>query len=160
NPLVSIRLVFRTGSIDDPAGKEGLAALTGAMLGKGGTKERSYAEVLDALYPMAAEIHVQVDKEATVFQGTVHRDNALAFAKLPAAQVLEPRFAEEDFARNRSEAVDYLSKTLRGNDDENLGKQTLAAFLYPKHPYGFPTKGTVTGLGRITLDDVRKFYAS
>ncbi|MDP3570418.1 MAG: insulinase family protein, partial [Archangium sp.] len=27
-PIVSVRLVFRTGSVDDPSGKEGLTALT------------------------------------------------------------------------------------------------------------------------------------
>src|SRR6185295_3975576 len=34
SPLVAVRLLFRAGSIDDPAGKEGLAALTGLMLGQ------------------------------------------------------------------------------------------------------------------------------
>ena len=54
NPLVAIRLLFQVGAADDPAGKEGLAALTAAMLGEAGTKRRSWSEVLDALYPMAA----------------------------------------------------------------------------------------------------------
>jgi zinc protease len=160
SPLVSIRLVFRTGAVDDPKGKEGLAALTAAMLGKGGTREHAYPEVLDALYPMAAEIHLRADKEATVFEGTVHRDNLAAYAQMLTAQILEPRFAEEDFTRNRQEALDYLTKTLRGNDDENLGKQALAASMYRGHPYGRPTAGTVAGVSGLTLEDVRQFYAS
>jgi zinc protease len=159
NPLVAIRLFFEVGASDDPRGKEGLAALTAAMLGEGGTRERTYAEVLDALYPMAARIRYYGDKDSFVFEGTVHRDNLAAFADLLAAQILEPRFASDDFARNRQDAADYLTKTLRGNDDENLGKQAFAQVLYHQHPYRTPTPGTAAGLAGITIEDVKRFYA-
>jgi zinc protease len=158
NPLVAIRLVFRVGAADDPQGKEGLAALTAQMIGRGGSKARAYAEVLEALYPLAARIRVYADKETTVFEGTVHRDNLAAFADLIADQVLSPRLAEDDFTRNRQDALDAVTKTLRGNADEELGKQALAAVLYADHPYGHPSTGTVAGLQAITLDDVRRFY--
>ena len=41
-PLVALRFVFNVGSQDDPKGKEGLAALTAAMVAEGGTKDLSY----------------------------------------------------------------------------------------------------------------------
>jgi zinc protease len=159
SPLVAIRVLFQVGAADDPPGKEGLAALTGMMIEKGGTRSRTYAEVLDALYPLAAKIRAMGDKESLVFEGMVHRDNLAAFADLIAEQVLAPRFAEDDFARNRQDAVDLLTKTLRGNDDEELGKQALGTVMYAGHPYGTPPAGTVAGLGAVTLDDVRSFYA-
>jgi zinc protease len=159
NPLVAIRIFFHTGAVDDPKGKEGLASLTAEMVGKGGTKTRTYAEVLDALYPLAANIRSYGDKESVVFEGMVHHDNLEKFGELMAEQILTPRFAEEDFSRNRQDALDYLTKTLRGNDDENLGKQAMAALLYRGHPYGYPSQGTVAGLSSITLDDVKQFYA-
>ncbi|HVV48190.1 MAG TPA: pitrilysin family protein [Polyangia bacterium] len=159
SPLCAIRLVFQIGAVDDPAGKEGLAALTAEMIGRGGSKARTYAELLDALYPLAAEIRVYGDKESVVFEGTVHRDNLAKFADLLAEQVLTPRFADDDFTRTKQDALDYVEKTLRGNADEDLGKQALATVLYQGHPYGRPTQGTVAGLGAVTLDDVKKFYA-
>lgn len=160
SPLCAIRLVFQIGSVDDPPGKEGLAALTAEMIGHGGSQARSYAELLDALYPLAAEIKVYGDKESVVYEGTVHRDNLARFADLLAEQVLAPRFADDDFSRNRQNALDYVAKTLRGNADEDLGKQALATVLYKGHPYGYPTQGTVAGLTAVTLDDVKKFYAA
>jgi zinc protease len=159
SPLVTIRLVFQVGSADDEPGKEGIAALTAAMLGEGGTVKRTWSQVLDALYPIAADIHFYGDKDAFVFMGTVHRDNLDAFANLLAEQILTPRFSDDDFTRLRQDALDFITKTLRGNDDEDLGKQALATLLYPNHPYGYPTPGTVAGLGAITLDDVKGFYA-
>ena len=158
NPLVAIRVLFRTGAVDDPKGKEGLASLTAEMIGKGGSRARSYAEMLDALYPLAANIRVYGDKESVVFEGMVHRDNAEKFAEILSDQILNPRLAEDDFTRNRQDAIDYLTKTLRGNDDENLGKQAMASVLYAGHPYGYPSQGTVAGLLAITLDDVKSFY--
>ena len=160
SPLCAIRLFLQVGAVDDPKGKEGLSALTAEMLGRGGSKTRSYAELLDALYPLAASIRVYGDKESVVFEGTVHRDNLAKFADLLADQILSPRFAEDDFSRNKQDALDYISKTLRGNADEDLGKQALATVLYKNHPYGTPTQGTVAGLTAITLDDAKKFFAT
>jgi zinc protease len=160
SPLCAIRLVFQIGSVDDPAGKEGLAALTAQMIGRGGSKARTFGELLDALYPLAAEIRTYGDKETVVFEGTVHRDNLATFADLLADQVLSPRFADDDFARNKEDQLDYVTKTLRGNADEELGKQALATILYKDHPYGRPTQGTAQGITAITLDDVKSFYAS
>ena len=73
--IIYFRILFRTGSIDDPAGKEGLASLTARMLGGGGTRSLTYSQVLEALYPMAAAIGVQADKEAVVITGRCHRDH-------------------------------------------------------------------------------------
>jgi len=159
SPLVALRVFFQVGSADDPTGKEGLAALTSDVMGQGGTKKRTYSEVLDALYPLAAHIQVIGDVESIVFEGTVHRDNLAAFADLLVEQILEPRFADEDFTRQRRNALDFVTKSLRGNDDEELGKHALRELMYPGHPYAHPTPGTAAGLGAITLDDVKKFYA-
>ncbi len=160
SPLVTIRLVFQVGSADDPPGQEGMANLTAAMLGEGSTVKRTRTEVLDALYPMAADIHYYGDKDTFVFTGTVHRDNLDAFATLLAEQILTPRFSEDDFTRLRRDAHDGLTQTLRGNDDEELGKQALATVMYQGHPYAHPTLGTVTGLAAIRLADLRNFYTT
>jgi zinc protease len=69
-----------------------------------------------------------------------------------------PRFAPEDFERLRNEAVDYVSKTLRAGNDEELGKWALQVALYQGHPYGHVDRGTVEGLKAITLEDVVRFH--
>jgi zinc protease len=69
-----------------------------------------------------------------------------------------PRFDPQDFARLRNEALDHVTKSLRANDDEELGKWILQVELYKNHPYGHPDRGTASGLRAITLDDVKKFH--
>lgn len=157
-PLASFRFLFRAGSQDDPKGKEGLAALTAAMVAEGGTKTLRYEEVLDRFYPIAAGLNGVCLKEYSVFSGTVHRDNLDAYIPLATEMISAPRFAPEDFERLREEALDYVTKTLRANNDEELGKWTLQTMLYEGHPYGHPDRGTVAGLKAITLDDVKEFH--
>jgi len=158
NPLVAFRLIVRAGSQNDPPGKEGLAALTAAMVAEGGTKSLTYEQVLAAFYPMAATLDGACRKEVTVFSGTVHRDNLRAYIPLATEMIARPRFAPEDFERLHNDALDYITKSLRGNNDEELGKWTLQTELYKDHPYGHPDRGTAQGLKAITLDDVREFH--
>jgi zinc protease len=158
SPLVAIRLMFRAGSIHDPKGKEGLAALTALMVGQGGTEGRSYSELLDALYPMAAEIEADTDREVTVIAGETHVENLEAYTGLLCEAVLRPAFTESDFARNKDQLVSFLTSTLRSGNDELLGLEALQQEIFAGHPYAHSPAGTVSGLEAITLDDVKAFY--
>jgi len=158
SPLVAVRLMFKTGSVDDPKGKEGLAALTGMMLAQAGTTEHSYGQLLDALYPMAGSIDVDTDREVTVISGETHVDNLEAYTALLAEAVLHPAFAQSDFDRNKDQLLSYLTTTLRAANDELLGLEALQDEIFAHHPYGHPVAGTVQGLDAITLDDVKAFY--
>jgi zinc protease len=158
NPLVAFRFVIRAGSQDDPPGKEGLAALTAAMVAQGGTQWRSYEQVLAAFYPMAATLEPECHKELTVFSSLVHRDSVDAYLDLATEMLTRPRFAPQDFERLRNKALDYVTKFLRGNNDEELGKRALETLLYAGHPYGHPDRGTESGLRAIALADVEAFH--
>jgi zinc protease len=156
-PLVAIRLLFDAGSIHDPAGKEGLATLTALMVSQGDTQKRSYSQLLDALYPMAASISFNTDREVTVFTGTVHRETLAEYAGLLREALLQPAFAPADLERNRELLLSSITNSLRSND-ELLGLEVLQTEIFEGHPYDHPSDGTVEGLKSITLDDVKKFY--
>ena len=97
SPLVTLRIGFRTGSVDDPAGKDGLNALTALMMGRGGTESLRFEEITEALYPWSASIRPQFDKEMTVLVGEVHRDHLEPFFAIVRDLVVAPRFDESDF---------------------------------------------------------------
>lgn len=157
DPTVAFRILFRAGSADDHSGREGLAALTGALLVEGGTRRLTYPELMDALFPMAGQIGVQVDREVTVLTGRVHRDHLDSFWDLLRQVVVEPRFDAAAFTRLKSDQSNDLVTRLRTSDDEALGKEVLQVELYPGHPYGHPVSGTVRGLAAIRLEDVEEF---
>jgi zinc protease len=158
NPLVSFQFAYRCGSASDPAGKEGLACLTAALIAKGSTRSRSYKQILDAFFEMATGVDVQVDQELTVFSGVVHRDHLTRYESIVLEMLDSPAFLAEDFERIRTEMRNALRVELRGSNDEELAKELLYTTIYSGHPYGHPTLGTVRGLESITLEDVREFF--
>ena len=155
-----MRIAFRTGSIDDPPGKNGLNAVTALMLGRGGTESLTFEELAATLYPWSATIRTQADKEVTTVIGEVHSDHLEPFYEILMDLVISPRFAPADFERNRDFLANTVVSSLRGTDDEELGKEALNVFMYEGHPYGTPTVGTERGLAAVTLDDVRAFHVS
>ena len=158
SPLVTVRVMVESGSIDDPVGKNGLNALTALMIGRGGTASLSYENLTTTLYPWAASIGVHHDKEVTAIVGEVHRDHLERFYIILRDLIVAPRFEEEDFLRNRDFLTNAIVSTLRGNDDEELGKQALNTLLYDGHPYEATEMGTERGLAAISLEDVRLFH--
>ncbi|MEW5900174.1 MAG: pitrilysin family protein, partial [Acidobacteriota bacterium] len=158
NPLVHLKILVKVGSANDPAGKEGLAYLTFNLLANGGTKTRTFKEITDAFYPLAAAVSVRVDKEMTAFAGTIHRDNLEKYYAIFKEMVLEPGFREDDFTRLKTNQLNFLEKTLINNMDEQFGKEILSLMLYEGHPYEHLAAGTVETVTGIILDDVKAFY--
>ena len=158
SPLVTIRLVFTTGAASDPADKPGVAAMTADILGDGGTKTLNYKQVTDALYPMATGIQSYVDKEMTTFVGQTHIDNLDKFYALMKEAILTPGWRAEDFTRLRDDHVNALRVGLRGNNDEELGKEALYQTIYTGHPYAHENLGTVAALQKITVADLEAFH--
>ena len=158
SPLVTLRFVFTTGAAADPAGQPGVAHLTAEMLGNGGTKAQTYKQIVDAMYPMATEVRVYSDKEMTTFVGETHRDNLDKFYGLMRDMILHPGWRQDDFTRIRDESVNALRVSLRGNNDEELGKEVLYNVIYNGRPYGHEDLGTASWLEKATLAELQSFY--
>jgi len=163
--LCQIQIMVRTGSTDDPQGKEGTANLVARALIEGGfgnakdpvTKEK-LAEITrpwgDAALPS-----VRVDKEATTFSATVPRDVLPQFL----GRVLKPMFSQPlwtqaEIDRLRREALTEIQSRLRFEDEESLGLATLDNWLFPDSNLDHLTTGTVKGLQAVTRDDLAGFY--
>src|SRR5581483_1171902 len=163
--LYQVQIMVRTGSADDPQGKEGTANLAARALIEGGfgnasdpTTKEKLAEITrpwgDAALPQ-----VRVDKQATVFSMSVPRDAFPQFMK----EVLQPMFTEplwtqSEIDRLRREALTGIQSNLRFEDEESLGLAALDNWVIPGMGLDHLTMGTVKGLGAITPDDLSAFY--
>ena len=159
DPTISFRIWFKVGSQNDPKGKEGLASMTASMLTDASTKNNSYEQVLDKLYPLAAGYSASTSVEMTVISGRTHKDNLKAYYPLLLDAILRPAFTSEDLGRIRSQVLNYLENTLRYSSDEDLGKAVLYNELFAGSGYGHITDGLVQGVKSLTLDDIRDFHA-
>ena len=156
-PQLRFKMLFNAGSAHDPAGKEGLAALSARMIAGAGSKAMTLDEINKALYPVAGSFGGQVDKEMTSFTGTIHKDNWDRFVRVALPMLLDPGFREEDFKRNKDGLLNSLKQDLIANNEEELGRERLQTNLFAGTPYAHPVLGTIAGIESITLDDVRNF---
>ncbi len=58
-PLVNIVVYVHTGDYLEPAGKEGLADLTGYLLARGGTKSKTAEDLEERLAFLAAQLELR-----------------------------------------------------------------------------------------------------
>jgi len=158
-PQIRFKLLFAAGSAHDPKGKEGLAALSAAMVAASGSRERKIDEVTKALFPMAGSLAEQTDKEMTTFTGTIHKDNWDQFLGIAMPLLVDPGFREEDFRRLKDAQRNALVLDLKDNNEEEFGKERLQANVFAGTGYAHPVLGTVAGIDAITLDDVKAFHA-
>ncbi len=160
NAIVNIQLQFRTGATDDPPRKAGLTDLTARVMTEGGTQALSAKQLLETLFPLAAELDVRVDKELTTFIARVHKDNLAKFLPIVSDVLLHPRWDPEEFRRLRDVAVNDIEKRLRQGDDENLGKESLQELMFGQHPYGRLTLGHASALKSMTLPELQQHAAA
>jgi zinc protease len=156
-PQLVVNLLFSVGSAHDPAGKEGLAALTASMLSNAGSRTMTIEQIDAAMYPVAGSFDARTDKEMTSFIGSIHRDKWQAFAGVALPQLVDAGWRQQDFDRLKARQLNALVEDLRSNNEEELGKERLQADIFRGTPYGHVALGTVAGINAITLDDVKAF---
>ncbi|HXW52723.1 MAG TPA: pitrilysin family protein, partial [Myxococcota bacterium] len=157
-PIAQINLVLKAGSAQDPYGYAGLSHLTALML-KEGTKKKTGLELAEDLANLGTELSVNVAKDLTQFSSAVLTNKVEDVVSLIAAMVQEPRMAEDDFAR-----VKLLQKSALASEQGVLTYVAQTTFLMAaygeKHPYAFPSGGTLKTVSHIELKDIKKAHAS
>jgi zinc protease len=146
------------GQRDEPAGKAGLTALTTSMMDEA-TTAHTAAEFTEKLERIGASISVRPGEySTTVTLNTLskHLDKAM---ELMLERVLKPAFTRQDFDRIKSQTIEGLMQGRK--TPQGLADRAINAVLYgPDHPLSYPIGGLPGTVERITLDDVKAFYAA
>src|SRR5688572_12948558 len=155
---VVVKLMFRNGSISDPAGKEGLTDITTSIISDGGTTKMTKSQIDDALYPWSAFIGASVDKEVSIFTFQCPSAYIDQFYPIMMDVMTSPAFSQEDFARIKSNQQNYVDEVIRSSSDEEYSKKALEDFLFRGTNYQHMVQGTSKGVQAITLEDVKAHY--
>lgn len=154
-PIISFSFIIRAGSVDDPAGKEGVAGITAGLLRKG-TTTRSADQISADLDFIGGEL----DAGATFD----YSSGAAEFVKKDLAQGLE---ILADVLQHATFPQDEVTKLLKQRTDQiraakDQAQQVIgsyfANYLFGTHPYHRPVSGDERSIAAITRDDVVRFY--
>lgn len=154
NPILSLRFVFRGGAALDPAGKEGLARMTAALLdeGAGDMDAKAFRGALEDR-AIGLSFDASFDEVGGSLQTLVeHKDTAVRLLALALGQ---PRFDADAVQRVRSQ---ILARIRRDSESPDMIAQArLFADIFPGHPYGRRTRGTLDSVAMIGAEDMRGF---
>ncbi len=154
-PMVTMELAFDAGSRRDPAGKEGLAALTASCLTLG-TKTLSAAQFNQKVDFMGSSAGVSAGRDyatASLTSLGKYEDDTL---RLLAQALTEPALRDDEIERKRAERV----AAIRAEEEQPgyVAAVTFGKMLYGDAPYGHPAEGYADSVAKLTPDDVRNFY--
>lgn len=152
----SVQFVFRTGSLADPKGKEGLAMLSFRSLLRG-TKARSKEEFLGTLERLGASIDVDIGAGRTILSLNTISENLEEAIGLLAEATLTPALKDDEIQAIKEENLAGLHQELTNN--RRILKRVLRQALFRGTALAFPPEGTIEGTKALTPEDVRAFLA-
>jgi zinc protease len=154
-PIVVLRVSVPAGSVHDPADALGLANLTAALITRG-TARRSGPEMDRAIEFVGGSLEAGAGRDgASVTLSVLKKDLALGLDLL-ADVLLQPIFPPDELARK----VADIQAALRRSEQspETVAGRALGALIFPGHPYGRRSAGTIESVGKLTREQVVEFY--
>ena len=157
-PLVNIELTLRTGSYLVPAGKEGLAGLTGSQIRRGGTKTMTAEQLDEKLDFLAANVGTSIGETSGRASLNTLRDNLDESLKVFVEMLKEPRFQEDRLALAKEQALQDMKK--RNDDSEDVEAREWNVLLYGEGHFSnrFTTAASIQSITRADLVDFHRKY--
>ena len=154
-PLVTLELIIKAGTLQEPKGKEGLANLTASLL-LSGTKSRSATQIAQQLDFMGARLKAGGGEDFATLSLTILKKDLATGLELLKDVLLNPSFALPEVQRK----VAQYKAALESEEDEPMvvASRRFAKDLYGDFPYGHPVSGTPQGLSAITPKDLTEFH--
>jgi predicted Zn-dependent peptidase len=154
-PLVAFSAYLRGGSLTDPEGKEGVAALTAEMLRKGAGK-RNAREIAEAADGVGGNFGSGVFLEGTWVAGDFLKQDVDLMIDLLSSVLRAPTFPDSEFTKLRSQTAEAI--VAAKEDPGNVYRGYGVAYFYGAHPYGRPLSGDEATVASLTRDDVLRCY--
>lgn len=156
-PLVNFEFVFRTGSIADPPGQEGLSDLTMALLRKG-TRDHTAGQIAEELDFLGGQLDLGASHETCTLSAQFLAKDVDAGLKLVSTLLLQPTFPEDEVRKRIDLNVDSIRED-KDNPRRVIGNY-YSSFLFRAHPFARPIGGTEKSLRAISHGDILRFHNS
>jgi predicted Zn-dependent peptidase len=155
-PIAQVSAFIDARTLDEPPGREGLAALVAELL-RTGAAGRSRADIDAELGRLGATLSIGVDHNRTRLHIMAPAHAATDAARLLAQLVGRPDFAAAAFEAERERQA---LRAARAQDDATSQLRTLFhTTLYgTAHPFG--RTATAETVRATTLDEVRAYHAA
>ena len=157
-PLVQFNIKIKGGHYLDSPDKAGVASMVADLMMQG-TKNKTPLELEEEIENLGARISVSAsNNDITISANTLSRnyDKALALVE---EILLQPRWDAEEFELAKTKLLNALKRNKA--NPTTLARDEFNKLVYgEKHIFAFDRRGTVETAEKITLDDLKSFYAN
>ena len=157
---VSVGIWVRVGSRREPADLNGISHFIEHMVFKG-TSRRTAEDIAQEVDAIGGMLDAFTSKEMVCFNARVLDEHLPKVFDVVADMVLDPKFADEDIAREQSVIMEEIRMTQ--DNPEDLVHELFTQNFWNSHPLGKPilgTQETVSAFDRKALQDwFRRCYA-
>lgn len=155
-PVISVSAILPAGAIYDGE-KSGLAQLTALAL-KHGTRNFSKTEIDETLDYLGASVNIRASKEYVGLSSKFAAKDSEEVMTMIKELLVYPVFEPTEFDKERNKLLVELEQ-----DKESPGSVIRSYFdeqLFGDHVYGNPLYGKIESVKKITISDVKDFYAA
>ena len=154
-PLVNIVVYAHTGEYLEPAGKEGLAELTGYLLARGGTKSKTAEALEERLAFLAAQLKSGIgENQGSVSLNLLAKDLDEGLAILREV-LTAPRFQDDKIALRKQQMLQAMKER---NDESAAIEEREQGFLAFGESFWANRYSTAASVDSITRADLEKFH--
>ena len=155
NPLISIHIWVRCGSIYEPQSIRGISHFYEHMIFRG-TNDVRVGEINRTIEKWGGTVNAVTSKDYTQYYFVVNKKYAMDALKLLAEGVINTQFTEMDL--ERSIVLEELRSTV--NNPENYIFDMFVSTLMEKNSYKWPVIGYEDTVNAITREDFIKYQKS
>ncbi len=153
-----IAIYLRVGGRNDPPAKAGLSHFLEHMLFRGTADHPSNLELETAFEAIGGSVNAATDAETTCYYSRVHPEHLAEGVRLFSSMLLRPTFPGLDIEKRiiTEEALEDINEHGAEINPDNLANQ----LLWPGHPLGITTVGSLETIASIGEADLRGHLAS
>ncbi len=152
-PVASLWMAVKAGSVLDPEGKSSLASYTGALLNKG-TKDKDSKQLAEWIESVGGSFNAAVDEDGTILTISILSEYLPTAYEYLADIVLNATFPEDELEEERKRAVTGIE--FEKSDPDAMADRHFHSVVYGNHPYAI--RPTAESVEAVTRDDVVAFH--
>lgn len=155
-----LAIYLKVGGRNDPPGRQGLSHFLEHILFRGTADFGSSMAIESAFEAIGGAPNAATDAESTCYYSRVHPDHIRDGMKIFASMLQCPLLNGIDIEKRI--ITEEAREDLNENGDEINPDTIVSRLLWPGHPLGMPTIGTLESIEAINRDDLakhlREFY--
>jgi zinc protease len=153
-PLVSYRLAFNWGDVNDPDGLTGVTSAVASMLNEG-SENYSSRQLADEIERLGASISIHASDDFTILSASTLSLYSSEILRLAAEITLKPTFPESELDLYRRNTVEHLR--FQRSQPGFLAGEQAARLVYGDHPYA-KVSPAPADIEKLTRADLRLIH--